>query len=190
MALNRSALEDDLYTVVEPIVNPTEVIIENPNEPRPNQPTGPYVAFKVTDFVQLGHQEFKNVDNDGLSTFHTIYKVRIRFVGVNDPTMEPIGKLAFSLLNDPIVIDQLGGIGINVITPDVSIQDNPSFRNNRWEEQSEFNIDAYFLDSNTVNTSCIESVEILGKLYDPGVEPEDYPTTQHTYETDIDVSKN
>jgi len=174
MTINRVDIEDDLSPILAAILPAIPIISESEDAPRPSTA---YIAYKATDFRQIGQEQHVSTDDDGLSTYKTIYSLKIKFTGINDNTGSNLATLAFALVNNPIVIDDLSAAGFDVTTAEVFIQDQPAFRNGVWEQDDLFNLDVNYTDLNTVDTSYIGSTDITGIFYEPGTQAEDYPTS-------------
>jgi len=177
VSINKVAIQKTLVPIIQDIVGPNvPVIFEDSNSRRPG-PDKSYITLKLTNFYQGGQEEYQATDHNGITPIDSTYSMKFRFTGVNDKTATPISSVSWNLLNNPIVIDRLIGIGLSIITEEVELIDNPTFRNARFEEQTEFVVETLYVDTNDVDTSFINKVSVEGKFYEPGTQPEDYPDT-------------
>lgn len=163
--INYEAIEDAVYGVVEPILNPNPVIFSRQADPAPNSNTAPYTTILLNNLVQIGRESLGATDNTGMTPVKLDYQLVIDFQSYGTGARNEIAKLQ-SAFNKPTVVDQFLVAGLAMVRQP-TVLDIPKVINTEWEEVALIAVTFHLADSNDDDTSFIDTVvDLTGDILD------------------------
>tara|TARA_R110000803_G_scaffold13482_1_gene37865 strand:- start:14878 stop:15426 length:549 start_codon:yes stop_codon:yes gene_type:complete len=166
MGINIKTLEDNLHTIVEPIViasDPQAILIIEPNDGI--TPNSSYATMKTISFDQRGFHIVGEVDDNGDIKVRVEYNIGFQFSTFGPNSKQINSDIHFALVNNPLVHESLDGINLfQYNTPIVS--DIPVFEDTVWEERNQTAILFHYAHEELVQVSIIEQATLEGTYLD------------------------
>lgn len=161
MAIDIKALEDQIHTILEPVIintDPNAILIIEPNEG--NTPDS-FVSMKYERLVKNGLTDIGEVDSDGNVTVKAQYDITFKFTSFGDNAKNILADLNFALTDNIIIHESL--VAINLFQFGSTIKtDVPNFRDTAWEESDQITVSFHYAHEEVVHVSLIEQVTIDG----------------------------
>lgn len=166
--LDLDQLSDGIYDILEPIVNPNELIVEHDDGVRPQ---GTYSSFKIISLDQVGYTDLGGIDvtdpDNATTTITAHYDLTLRIGSYGEDAKTQTHNLNFRILNDPNILEKFQALGLEQFNTPI-INDLPVFRDSDWVERSQSTIAFHFAHTETVPTGWIEKIGYYGEYFKQG----------------------
>ena len=154
--IDYKAIEDSIYDIIEPILNPSPIIMARQASPAPNSSALPYTTILVKNLTQIGREITGTTDINGDTNINTDLQVNVELQSYGLGARDDIQKLR-AAFNASSVVEAFLRAGLAMVRHPVVV-DIPKIINVEWEEVALLTVTFNLGDLNVDNTSFIATV--------------------------------